>query len=544
MWDDTHKPAAWQDFVGNPSSVQQCKDWLRGFQEGKPVPRVLIISGPEGCGKSLAAELLLKKQGYKSYAFGVKDIKNHKRDKNSLDNFCNLYTSDISTMGAKRARRSAHGIILEDYEGLTKSDKTFNKVIIDLIKRHPHNQVPLIVTTTEICTGKQTSSSGSTGLLRLAYIVPFQRLTSKDLIKLAMRVAAAENVALNQQPAEVFAANAQGDARSLLLAMQMFYVGRKDMDLNDITRDELAKEITDFADQNAELDTPLKIFHGVEGGISAAQSEDERILGMAIGDRNNRRTAREQHAALQLVKDNSMQFMPFLFQAYPACLPKPAGNMSGSKSVEIALSSIQTAAAIAEEMSMGDVARVQTWGDESHYEVFPAIGLELPIKRIRLANQDSSSNFTVSVEGYQTYYGMENTYSHQQGIMQSLREMNPFIGHDMDDLNYRKELFGALLTNKNITDKQLVESLWPTHPNFLETLGKLKIKTCTYSLSKARLKRLVKCYEELEEEHAVRVKYLDDPADESIPEHFKQKRKPDEKQKQEAANDVFSIGWD
>lgn len=576
MWSDKHKPTTWQHFIGNSGAVQRCKDWLRDFQSGKPgAPRALIISGPEGCGKSLAAELLLKKQGYHVYAFGVKDIKNHKRDKNSLDNFCNLYQTDLSLLGAKHSRRTGHAIVLEDYEGLTKSDKTFNKIIIDLIRRHPSTTVPLVITSTENCGGKQTSSSGSTGLLKLAKIVTFERLLAKDLVSLAMRVAEAEGVALNQQPAEVLANSAHGDARSLLLAMEMFYIGhgRRVPDASSTAAkrkktpkylpqptdanffgapDELERQISEFSSANAAIDTAEKVVKGVEGGITSHQSDDERILGMAIGDRGNKRSDKEQAAALRLVKDNSMQFTPFLFQAYPQCLPKPAGNMSNADAVEMGQKSMAIAAQIADEMSLGDVVRSATWGYDTHYEIFPAIGLELPIRRLRAVDHN---NFTVNVNGYQTYYGMENTLSHQRGLVHTLAQLSG-VTRDLHTLSLQKYLFGKMLIDKTISDQHIVEQLYPTPPIYLETLAKLKIRDCVCSISKARVKRMTKIFEEIQEKDVAHVKFLDEMQESDVPEHFRRKRQriTEGTEGTEGAertkgstpdkNDVFALGWD
>ncbi len=142
------------------------------------------MSGPEGCGKSTAADLLLKKQGYKVYTFSVKEIKKHKTDKNCFDNFCNLYMSDLKgPMGAGKSRQNSHGIIIEDFDGLTRSDKKFNTALIDLFKKNPKSSVPVVITTAESNLSKQSG-----GLVRLAHIVPFQRLNVKDLAKVAQNI--------------------------------------------------------------------------------------------------------------------------------------------------------------------------------------------------------------------------------------------------------------------------------------------------------------------------------------------------------------------
>ncbi len=514
MWDETNKPKAWQEIVGNAGAIQQCKDWIRDFQNGAPdIPRVLIISGPEGCGKSLTADLILRKQGYKCYSFGVKEIKKHKSDKNSLENFCNLYLTNLSELGASGSRRQMHGIILEDYDGLTKSDKTFNKTIVDLVKKTPSPLIPLIVTTSEPNLAKQ-----STGLLRLALVVTFQRLLVKDLIRIAIRIAQNEQLYLDNDQAEVFAKNAHGDARQLILAMEMFYVGKKNQ-----TRVTL-QQIQEYSDSSY-MESDEKVCNAVEGGLSTTQSDDERILGMAIGDRGDKRTQQERLAAIRMVLDNSQHFAPFLFQAYTKCL----GNRMDRPHTIIR--ALDVASQITEDMSMGDIIREATWNFEGHYELAATIMLEGPIKRIRTARSDvdDPKAFAVDIKGYQSYYGTDNTYLNQLKIIALLKELNPALQNfSIGELGMLKLIYAQTLESSD--DMTATKAIYPVHPDFYETLSRLKAgRIEEYNFTKARQKRLIKCYDELQIINAPRVKFIEVPK--------KQRKRVDD-------NDPFGVNWD
>jgi DNA polymerase III delta prime subunit len=494
MWEDKHKPDAWQNFVGNAGAVQQCKDWIKNFQTKVPdTPRVLIISGPEGCGKSLAADLLLRKQGYKAYAFGVKEIKNHKGDKNCLDNFCNLYMSNLSgPLGAGKTRRQTHGIVLEDFDGLTRSDKTFNSAILDLIKKNPSPVTPLIITTSESNLSKQSG-----GLLRLAHVVFFQRLLIKDLVRIAQRIATDEQLYLDDDQADLFAQNAHGDIRQLIMAMEMFYVSHKTG-----TKIELS-QVTDFLDEHG-VDSDAKICMATEGGLSASQTEDERILGMAIGDRGDKRSVAEKQSAIRLIIDNSLQFSPFLFQAYLKCLPCRVDRQP------TIIKALEVAAEIANDMSEADIVKESSWNMDAHLELFGTLGLEVPIRKLRNTRNDEedSRNFKVSIAGYQTFYGVENTINNQQKLALRLRELNPACPPDPTSLAMMKELYADWLENK--TDMEIAQLLFPIHPDYLEVFSRIKTGSqLEYSITKARLKRLIKCHDELLELNKPTVKFLD-----------------------------------
>lgn len=544
MWEETNKPKTWQDFVGNAGAVQQCKDWIKNFQSQAPnTPRVLIINGPEGCGKSLAADLLLKKQGYKKYAFGVKEIKKHKGDKNSLDNFCNLYISDLSELGAASSRRQTHGIVLEDYDGLTKSDKKFNKTIVELVKKNPSRSTPLIVTTSEPNLAKQSTGGG---LLRLALVVTFQRLLVKDLARIALRVANERNLYLDNDQAEIFAKNAHGDARQMLLAMEMFYVGKGNKGNkgnkgsmgnegnegnNEEERTKISsQQILDFTDSCCnpdDDDSAQKLCLAIEGGLSTTQSEDERILGMAIGDRGDKRTAQERRAAIRVILDNSQQFAPFLFQTYLKSLSCRADRPT------IMTKALQNAADIADEMSLGDTIREATWNAESQYELAATVMLENPIKRIRAArsSDESAKNFAVDIRGYQSYYGSENTHLNQQKIIALMHQLNPAMPSDVADLGMIKELHAHVVDSA--TDAQIAQFIYPVHPDFLEAMSRLKTGQSALTLTKARQKRLIKCHEDIQEQNAPRVKILDE-----------QQLTTKRAKKNVDANDPFALNWD
>jgi DNA polymerase III delta prime subunit len=508
MLEAKYRPTAWQDFVGNPGPVQLCKDWIKNFalaNSKELVPRILIISGPEGCGKSLAADLLLKKQGYKTYSFGVREIKKHKGDRNCLENFCNLYQSNLGgPLGAGASRRNAHGIILEDFDGLTRSDKRFNADLLALFKEHPSPVTPVIITTTE-------NNLSSSSLAKLAQVVYFQKLSIKDLTKIAQRIAVGENFYLDDDQVDIFATNARGDIRQLLLSIEMFYVakiGAASAAANAPVR-VTTQELISYIDEHG-VDSEAKICGSAAS--QAAQTDDERILAIAIvGDQ----CEKERAAAMRLLVDNSMQFTPYLFQAYVKSVPAKADLQAP------VLTAMSTLADIADDFSSGDVIRESMWNSDT--DVHGTLAVELPIKRLRGALNLTSIN----VSGYQTFYGIENTISNQLKFLVRLRELNPTIERDTSSLELMKELYKHVLETHS--DPTLVAMLYPLHPEYLEIFGKILKTNSEYVISKARMKRLTKCYDDQLEQHRPAVKFVDATAVEA---------QRNAKRKRQAENDL------
>lgn len=567
LWEEAHKPAAWQDFIGNATQVQMCKDWLRSFQSlnivgaetqpevipeietiiastiatastkkprkttAKPpkvpkpkkeskiplIPRVLILSGPNGCGKSLAADLLLRKQGYKVYSFGVREIKSHKTNKNALTNFCNLYLSDLSSraMGAGGSRRQEHGIILEDFDGLNRADKKFNKAILDLIKKHPSSTVPLIITTTETNLTKQSG-----GLVKLSHVVQFQRLLQKDLVRIAQRIAQVQNLYMDNDQAELFAQNSHGDARQLISSLEMFYVGR-----NNLTRVDTAQIESYIGINGIESDEKICLSAPVtrpEGLAGLSQSDDERILGMAIGDRGDKYSATERNAATRLVMDTCDHFMPYLFQAYPGCLNPEKGSNMADVGIEIA-------AEVLEDLSVADLVHEMLWNHDSYYELFATLGLETPIKKLRACRKNDNRNFSVVTAGYEPFIGVENTMKTQHDIIMDIQYLNPSICcKEPGELGMIKELLTEIV---NLPDREAVEAIYPVKPEYFEAFSRLKAgRVKDFVITKPRLKKMEKIYEELQEKNRPTVKYLEEHP-------VKQRKRVD-------PNDKFSLNFD
>jgi len=515
MWAEKYKPKTWQNFVGNVGVVQKCKRWLRDFQNKTGnTPRVLVLSGPEGCGKSLAAELLLQKSGYKTYTFSVNEIKNHKGNKNCLSNFCNLYVADLRKLGAAKSRNKLHAIIIEDFDSLSRNDKTFTGTILKLIKTRPSLSTPLIVTTDDSKAHKISST-----LLKMSYHVSLTRLIQRDLIKIAMRVARDENVYLNNDAAALFAEHSYGDARQLLRHMEMFYVGR----LNN-TRVE-CDDVAAFLDMHRS-DNSRKQCKSFEGDLTMSQSFDERVLGAAVGDRGDKRQQFEKDAALRIACESSIQYTPLLFKAYPLCVLHRADKQFENQQ------NIEVLADIAESFSVADMIKEQTWGCASYYDMYSALAIRTPIKLIR-SNRSDIRDFTLSVAGYQSFYGVENTMKNQIKIKRSLQNSCPAMStFDITDYGFVKRILGHIIMNKS--DDELIEKIFPEgeqyrmHPDLLEMLSRLKGGVGqTYTLTRARKKRLVKAFEKKLDLSAPTVKFVE----------------PEKKKKKIDKNDIFMLDW-
>ena len=69
------------EFVGNKLAVQSLNNWLLGWEPSNKKTKCALLSGVNGIGKSLIAELILSKNGFNMINLSIDD----ERDKEGTD---------------------------------------------------------------------------------------------------------------------------------------------------------------------------------------------------------------------------------------------------------------------------------------------------------------------------------------------------------------------------------------------------------------------------------------------------------------------------
>ncbi len=107
-------------------------------------------------------------------------------------------------------------------------------------------------------------------------------------------------------------------------------------------------------------------------------------------------------------------------------------------------------------------------------------------------------NVNVNINGYQTFYGVENTINNQQKIIEKLQQLNPSFSavRDISSLPVLKELYKHAL--EKLPEHDVVEMIYPVHPEFLEVLSRVKTGPVEYTITRAKMKKLIKQFEEMQ----------------------------------------------
>jgi DNA polymerase III delta prime subunit len=528
-WVERHRPVTWSQFEGNNEAVKRCKEWIRAFQSGEPgAEKVLHICGPEGCGKSTAASILLKRAGFDVIILAANELKNHKGDKHRLDNFCGLYTTKTTAL---RANNRPHALLIVNYGALLKTDKTFDGTLQRLVERVPNPTVPLVVTSLP-------SKKRKAGLIgaKTARCVEFNTLTIDALCRIARRILSSEGIptALNSSDIEMFSRYSFGDARQLVMSLEMFLTGIH-------KRSFMKGNVQNWLEQNA-VDDEKQLraieYHRLSDG--AQQTEEERIIGIAVGDKGGKRRRSERRAALRTIEGTSVHFMPLIFACYPRCIPA-ASNKCQPPVISLENDGLKgdptmdLTGRIAENISFSEVYHESTWGEGMmSLDLYGSLAGGMLNELNAARYPDDLRKFAVSTEGYKAYYGIDNTITNQQKVLKAIHIASPaFFRKSRQELVHIKSHLAELLAAKR--DDEVVQLLWDykAHPDVLETFARLKgevLGAPTFTVTRKRRRTMAEKFEALEEANRPTVKRIE-------------KSSPPREKKEVDRDNPFILSW-
>ncbi|CAJ0824433.1 15632_t:CDS:10 [Entrophospora sp. SA101] len=194
IWVDRYRPNSLKELCGNKTSIGALKTWLHdwetnfktGFKckaNGK-YPAVLI-SGPPGIGKTTAAHLVGKDEGYDIKEFNASDVRNKKTldlaikiatGNMSITSFYNSNATNVAAVTAsslskdKEKSEPSHTdrtlIIMDEVDGMSTGDRGGTQELIQIIKK---SKVPII------CICNDNKSQKMKSFTNLCQEIKFQR---------------------------------------------------------------------------------------------------------------------------------------------------------------------------------------------------------------------------------------------------------------------------------------------------------------------------------------------------------------------------------
>ena len=169
-WIIKYRPKRIEDVINQEEAKSKILEWLRKWPNVDK--KALLLYGPPGCGKTSLVEAIANEFGYEVLEMNASDF----RRKEDIERIA-IRASTIQSLfgGGKRKL-----ILLDEVDGIaTKEDAGALEAIKELVKK---TKVPIFMTANNPWDQKLKV------LREVAELVPFKKLSKRDLMKLLLRI--------------------------------------------------------------------------------------------------------------------------------------------------------------------------------------------------------------------------------------------------------------------------------------------------------------------------------------------------------------------
>ncbi|CAG8611776.1 9572_t:CDS:10, partial [Paraglomus occultum] len=248
LWVDKYKPQKLTELVGNQTQVTRLQKWLEQWEtnlrsdfkqtdKNSLAFRAALLSGAPGVGKTTAAHLVGKLQGYDVMEFNASDTRNKK----AIENAIKIATSNRSIAGylqsetsnikadekGKQKEKTAPSksnkllIIMDEVDGMSAGDRGGIAELTSLIKK---TQVPIIC----ICNDRQSQKVKT--LATICLDLKFQRPRVESVRSRILTIACRENVKIPPNVIDQLTSSARSDIRQVLNMLSTYFLSAKNID--------------------------------------------------------------------------------------------------------------------------------------------------------------------------------------------------------------------------------------------------------------------------------------------------------------------------
>jgi replication factor C subunit 1 len=231
LWINKWKPNDVNNIVGNKQAMSKIDEWLSKFD--KHNNNSIIISGSHGIGKTLAIELLLKKNNYTSKVIYPDELKNFRNgNENEFDDYYNYENSIFSKFKMVSKNNSVENkkiaIVFDEIESISLSSE--KKYVFNIFKTNSKmKSFPLIFIS------NTNHSKLLNDLKKYCMEIKFFSPSSYDLTKFIQKNCKEENIEIkNHDAIEKLILFSQYDVRRLINLLQEYSYNYKSLNVKDI----------------------------------------------------------------------------------------------------------------------------------------------------------------------------------------------------------------------------------------------------------------------------------------------------------------------
>lgn len=220
MFLEKYEPRNFREFIGNREQVEEIRKWLKASKKG-----TLILSGPIGCGKSLAVKLLAKELGYEI-------VESHASDDRNKEYMGELINA--SKQAGIFSRKKI--ILLEDLE-VMESKKNLSVLAKE-------SACPVVII------AENPYELGIPSLLRTSKSVKFGKPGKEDMHRFLRNICGKENIDTDPVTLNSIVLGCDGDLRAALIDLEIYQKGSRERSANifDAVRSVFRGEIPEDTD--------------------------------------------------------------------------------------------------------------------------------------------------------------------------------------------------------------------------------------------------------------------------------------------------------